>query len=93
MLGAKEYKERLREFTKSTQLELERQLVAAQTRAIMAEEQLAALQHYIETATAAYHQEIRRLRRFVSAVQSVARGQGYAREWADSPAIKKLQRG
>lgn len=56
----------LQEFTLNTQMDLERQLAAAQSRALIAEEQLKSLQHYIAQSTLAYQKEIMRLRSSLS---------------------------
>ena len=52
----------LQEFTLNTQMDLERQMAATQSRALVAEEQLQSLQHYIAQSTLAYQKEIMRLR-------------------------------
>lgn len=56
----------MQEFTLNTQMDLERQLAAAQSRALIAEEQLQTLQHYIAQSTLAYQKEIMRLRSSLS---------------------------
>lgn len=61
----KHLRKQLNEFTVSTQLNLERTVLKAESRAIMAEEQLASLQKYIARATLAYQKEIIRLRKSV----------------------------
>lgn len=43
-------------------MDLERQMAATQSRALVAEEQLQSLQHYIAQSTLAYQKEIMRLR-------------------------------
>lgn len=58
----KNLKRQLNDFTVSTQLNLEKTVLKAESRAIMAEEQLASLQKYISKATVAYQKEIIRLR-------------------------------
>ncbi|KAK9824618.1 hypothetical protein WJX72_011772 [[Myrmecia] bisecta] len=58
-------KRQMKEFTLNTQMDLERQLSAAQARAAAAEEQLSALQQYMAQATVAYQKEIMRLRGLV----------------------------
>ena len=47
-------------------MDLERQLAAVQSRALIAEEQLQSLQHYIAQSTLAYQKEIMRLRSSLS---------------------------
>lgn len=56
----------LQEFTLNTQMDLERQIAATQSRALVAEEQLQSLQHYISQSTLAYQKEIMRLRSLLS---------------------------
>lgn len=52
----------MQEFTLNTQLDLERQAATSQSRALVAEEQLQSLQHYISQSTVTYQKEIMRLR-------------------------------
>ena len=47
-------------------MDLERQIAATQSRALVAEEQLQSLQHYIAQSTLAYQKEIMRLRALLS---------------------------
>ncbi|KAL9950801.1 hypothetical protein ACROYT_G043363, partial [Oculina patagonica] len=54
-------RKQLREFTLNTQQDLESERAALMTRCIMAEEQLARLQHYIDTNLKRYQEEIVRL--------------------------------
>ena len=56
----------MQEFTLNTQMDLERQIAAMQSRALVAEEQLQSLQHYIAQSTVAYQKEIMRLRTMLS---------------------------
>ena len=56
----------VQEFTLNTQMDLERQMAAMQSRALVAEEQLQSLQHYIAQSTVAYQKEIMRLRNMLS---------------------------
>ena len=56
----------LQEFTLNTQMDLERQIAATQSRALVAEEQLQSLQRYISQSTLAYQKEIMRLRSLLS---------------------------
>ena len=58
----------VQEFTLNTQMDLERQMAAMQSRALVAEEQLQSLQHYIAQSTVAYQKEIMRLRNMLSDV-------------------------
>ncbi|WIA40560.1 hypothetical protein OEZ86_013902 [Tetradesmus obliquus] len=60
--GPAALRKQLKEFTLNTQLDLERQLKLCESRAVMAEEQLAHLQHYMATASVTYQREIMRLR-------------------------------
>ena len=53
----------------NTQLDLERQAAATQSRALLAEEQLQSLQHYISQSTVTYQKEIMRLRSLLSSSQ------------------------
>lgn len=55
-------RKQLREFTLNTQQDLESERASLMTRCIMAEEQLARLQHYIDTNLKRYQEEIVRLR-------------------------------
>ena len=59
----------VQEFTLNTQLDLERQAAASQSRALVAEEQLQSLQHYISQSTVTYQKEIMRLRSLLSSQQ------------------------
>lgn len=59
----------VQEFTLNTQLDLEKQAAAAQSRALVAEEQLQSLQHYISQSTVTYQKEIMRLRSLLSSQQ------------------------
>ena len=59
----------MQEFTLNTQLHLERQAAASQSRALVAEEQLQSLQHYISQSTVTYQKEIMRLRSLLSSHQ------------------------
>ena len=63
----------LQEFTLNTQLDLERQIAATHSRALVAEEQLQSLQHYISQSTLAYQKEIMRLRSLLSGQYQAAR--------------------
>ncbi|KAL0023064.1 hypothetical protein WJX79_007041 [Trebouxia sp. C0005] len=56
----------VKEFTLNTQMDLERQMAAMQSRALVAEEQLQSLQHYLAQSTVAYQKEIMRLRNMLS---------------------------
>ncbi len=56
----------MQEFTLNTQMDLELQIAATQSRALVAEEQLQSLQHYIAQSTVAYQKEIMRLRALLS---------------------------
>jgi len=58
----------VQEFTLNTQMDLERQMAAMQSRALVAEEQLQSLQHYLAQSTVAYQKEIMRLRNMLSDV-------------------------
>ncbi|DBA70525.1 TPA: hypothetical protein ACH3X2_011924 [Trebouxia sp. C0005] len=58
----------VKEFTLNTQMDLERQMAAMQSRALVAEEQLQSLQHYLAQSTVAYQKEIMRLRNMLSDV-------------------------
>ncbi len=49
-------------------MDLEHQMAAMQSRALVAEEQLQSLQHYIAQSTVAYQKEIMRLRNMLSDV-------------------------
>ncbi|KAF8055598.1 SYP52 [Scenedesmus sp. PABB004] len=60
--GSAELRRQVKEFTLNTQLELEQKLKAVESRAVMAEEQLAHLQRYMATASVTYQREIVRLR-------------------------------
>lgn len=62
----------LQEFTLNTQMDLERQLAAVQSRALIAEEQLQSLQHYMAQSTLAYQKEIMRLRSTLSGPHQTA---------------------
>ena len=53
----------------NTQLDLERQAAASRSRALVAEEQLQSLQHYISQSTVTYQKEIMRLRSLLSSQQ------------------------
>ena len=59
----------VQEFTLNTQLDLERQAAASQSRALVAEEQLQSLQHYISQSTVVYQKEIVRLRAMLNQQQ------------------------
>lgn len=63
----------LQEFTLNTQMDLERSIAATQSRALVAEEQLQSLQHYISQSTLAYQKEIMRLRSLLSGSYQPAR--------------------
>ncbi|KAL3149264.1 hypothetical protein ABBQ32_002081 [Trebouxia sp. C0010 RCD-2024] len=67
----------LKEFTLNTQMDLEREVAATRSRALVAEEQLQSLQHYIAQSTLAYQKEIMRLRSLLSGSYQVA-GMGKA---------------
>ncbi|XP_043945232.1 coiled-coil domain-containing protein 78 [Protopterus annectens] len=60
-----EIRKQLREFTHSTQEDLERERAQLLTRAAMAEEQLLELQEYVDKHLARYKQEILRLRKLL----------------------------
>uniref|UniRef100_A0A8D0H1Z0 Coiled-coil domain containing 78 n=1 Tax=Sphenodon punctatus TaxID=8508 RepID=A0A8D0H1Z0_SPHPU len=60
-----ELRKQLREFTHSTQEDLERERSQLLTRAFVAEEQLAELQEYVDKHLARYKQEILRLRKLL----------------------------
>ena len=62
----------LQEFTLNTQMDLEREIAATRSRALVAEEQLQSLQHYIAQSTLAYQKEIMRLRSLLSGSYPVA---------------------
>ena len=62
------------EFTLNTQLDLERQMASMQSRALVAEEQLHSLQHYIAQSTVAYQKEIMRLRALLDGSSPAATG-------------------
>lgn len=53
-------------------MDLERQIAATQSRALVAEEQLQSLQHYIARSTLAYQKEIMRLRSLLSGSNQAA---------------------
>ena len=53
-------------------MDLERQIAAMQSRALVAEEQLQSLQHYIAQSTVAYQKEIMRLRNLLSSSSQMA---------------------
>ncbi|XP_067407182.1 coiled-coil domain-containing protein 78 [Emydura macquarii macquarii] len=63
--GWAEIRKQLREFTHTTQEDLERERSQLLTRAIVAEEQLLELQEYVDKHLARYKQEILRLRKLV----------------------------
>ncbi|XP_025043977.2 coiled-coil domain-containing protein 78 isoform X6 [Pelodiscus sinensis] len=63
--GWAEIRKQLREFTHTTQEDLERERSQLLIRAIMAEEQLLELQEYVDKHLARYKQEILRLRKLV----------------------------
>ncbi|XP_072125658.1 coiled-coil domain-containing protein 78 isoform X3 [Mobula birostris] len=71
--GWSELKKQLREFTFTTQEELERERAELNSRVIIAEEQLAELQEYVDKHLGRYKQEITRLRKLVGNEES--RGQ------------------
>eukprot|EP00891_Asterochloris_glomerata_P006625 jgi/Astpho2/6625/Aster-x1385 len=81
----------VKEFTLNTQLDLERQLASMQARAVAAEEQLQALQHYIAQATLAYQKEIVRLRRVVDVVDGRPSQQAW--QQVQQPDMKAKDRG
>lgn len=58
-------RKQLREFTLNTQQELESERASLLTRCILAEEQQARLQHYIDTNLKSYQEEIVRLRQLL----------------------------
>eukprot|EP00899_Mesostigma_viride_P022000 jgi/Mesvir1/2985/Mv09609-RA.1 len=60
------------EFTRGTQMELEREVAAYRGRATLAEEQLERMQEYTAKATLAYQKEIARLRGMLAPVDSGA---------------------
>uniref|UniRef100_S4R5V1 Coiled-coil domain containing 78 n=1 Tax=Petromyzon marinus TaxID=7757 RepID=S4R5V1_PETMA len=60
--GWAELKKQLREFTHTTQEDLERERAQLLSRALVAEEQLAELQEYVDTHLIRYKQEVTRLR-------------------------------
>ena len=62
----------VQEFALNTQMDLERQMAAMQSRALVAEEQLQSLQHYIAQSTVAYQKEIMRLRNMLSDVRQAS---------------------
>lgn len=62
----------LQEFTLNTQMDLEREIAATRSKALVAEEQLQSLQHYIAQSTLAYQKEIMRLRLLLSGSSQVA---------------------
>ena len=62
----------LQEFTLNTQMDLERQMAGTLSRALIAEEQLQSLQHYIAQSTLAYQKEIMRLRSLLSGTNQAA---------------------
>ncbi len=63
--GAEEMARQVREFTMSTQAELETEIASLQSRCAMAEEQLSATNRYWAQASVAYQKEIMRLRSVV----------------------------
>ncbi|XP_069503105.1 coiled-coil domain-containing protein 78 [Ambystoma mexicanum] len=63
--GWAEIRKQLREFTHNTQEDLEKERGQLMTRAIVAEEQLAELQEYVDKHLARYKQEILRLRKLL----------------------------
>ncbi|XP_072916398.1 coiled-coil domain-containing protein 78 isoform X2 [Hemitrygon akajei] len=68
--GWSELKKQLREFTFTTQEELERERAELNSRVIIAEEQLAELQEYVDKHLGRYKQEITRLRKLVGTDES-----------------------
>jgi hypothetical protein len=74
----------VQEFTLNTQMDLERQMAAMQSRALVAEEQLQSLQHYIAQSTVAYQKEIMRLRNMLS---DVSQAPGVAADVGNDPGV------
>ncbi|XP_070617088.1 coiled-coil domain-containing protein 78 [Erythrolamprus reginae] len=73
--GWAELRKQLREFTHTTQVELERERSQLLTRAMVAEEQVAELQEYVDKHLVRYKQEIVRMRKLL--------GTDGSRAWSD----------
>lgn len=78
----------MQEFTLNTQMDLERQIAATQSRALVAEEQLQSLQHYIAQSTLAYQKEIMRLRSLLSGSHQAASTYGIEANLASSAEMR-----
>ncbi|XP_051789991.1 coiled-coil domain-containing protein 78 [Erpetoichthys calabaricus] len=82
--GWADIRKQLREFTHSTQEDLERERAQLLTRAMVAEEQLSELQDYVDKHLARYKQEIIRLRRLLG----TEAGRAFS---ADAPDVRHLR--
>ena len=65
-LSMNEIRKQVKEFTLSTQLDLEQERSKSQTRAMVAEEQLKQMQVYMAQSALQYQQEIMRLRQLLA---------------------------
>ncbi|XP_068276146.1 coiled-coil domain-containing protein 78 [Nyctibius grandis] len=86
--GWAEVRKQLREFTRTTQEDLEQERSQLLTRAVVAEEQVSELQEYTEKHLARYKQEILRLRKLAGS--EVPRGLSAGA--ADAPALPRARR-